>query len=85
MQAEGTTEISGKDEKPPKGTHNQREQMEQSGKRRETQEIHKWVDKLLSICGHEEPDGANRRMVTPQNSGGVLETMEKGTHEVQDI
>lgn len=33
MQAEGTPEISGKDEKPPKGTHNQREQIEQRGKR----------------------------------------------------
>ena len=52
---------------------------------RETKEIHKWVDQLLPICGHEEPDGANGRMFTPQSPGSVLETMEKGTHEVQDI
>ena len=68
--------------KAPEGTYNQREQMEQPGKRRETQEIHKRVDKLFSICGHEEPNGANGRMVTPQNPCGVLETMEEGTHEV---
>lgn len=81
----GTPEISGKDEKPLKGAYSQREQVEQSGKRRETEEIHKWVDKLFSICGHEELAGENGRMVTPPNPCSVLETMEKGTNEVQDI
>ena len=44
MQAEDTLESNGKDERPAKGTHNQREQMEQFGTRRETQELHKRVD-----------------------------------------
>ena len=44
MQAESTPENGGKDEKAIKGAYNQREQVEQPGKRRETQEIHKRVD-----------------------------------------
>ena len=44
MQAESTPENGGKDEKAIKGAYNQREQVEQPGKRRETPEIHKRVD-----------------------------------------
>lgn len=85
MQAESTSENGGKDEKANKGAYNERKQVEQPGKRRETQEIHKRVDQLLSVCRHEESDGRNGQMVTPQNPSGVLETMEKGTHEISDI
>ena len=52
MQAEDTPESNGKDERPAKGTHNQREQMEQFGTRRETQELKlpdNSVEKLLTV------------------------------------
>jgi len=58
--------------------------VEQPGKRKETQGIYDWVDKLFQVCGHEEPDGRNGQVAAPQNPGSVLETMEKGAHEVQD-
>lgn len=84
MQAEGTSEIGGKDEKPNQGTYDQRQQVEQPGKRKETQGIYDWVDKLFQVCGHEEPDGKNGQVATSQNPCGVLETMEKDTYEAQD-
>ena len=56
--------------------------MEQYGKRKETQEIYDWVDKLLPICGYEELDGDNGQMAPPQNPSGVLETVEEGANEI---
>ena len=56
--------------------------MEQPGKRRETQKIYRWVDKLLPVCGYEKPDGDHGRMASPQNPCGVLETMEEGANEI---
>lgn len=59
MPNEGAPENGGKNEDPDTGTDSQREQVEQSGKGREPQESRKRVDKLLPICGYENPDGAN--------------------------
>lgn len=59
--------------------------MEQRGKREETQGIHNRVDKLFSLCGHENANGRNGQMAAPPNPGGVLETMEEGAHKVQNV
>ena len=56
--------------------------MEQSGKRRETQEIYDWVDKLLPVCGHEKADGGHGRMASAQNPCSILETMEESEDEI---
>ena len=45
--------------KPLEGADNQREQVEQPGKRKEAQGIYDRVDKLFQVCRHEETDGNN--------------------------
>lgn len=55
--------------------------MEQSGEGK-TQRFYRRVDKLLPVCGHEEPDGGHGRMAPPKNPGNVLEAMKEGTHQI---
>ena len=57
MPNAGTPQVSQEDEEPSSRTDGKGKQMEQSGERRETQELYDWVDKLLSVCRHESPDG----------------------------
>ena len=40
------------------------------------------VDKLLQTCRHEMTDGGDRRMAPAQDTGNLLEAMEKGENEV---
>ena len=58
--------------------------MEQPGKGKEAQRCSQRVDKPFPVCGHEGTDGRTGWMAAPQNQGGVLDTMEKSTNEVQD-
>lgn len=82
MPYAGTPQVNQEDEGPSEGIDSERKQVEQPGERGEAQEIYDWVDKLLPVCGHEETDGGHRRMAPPQDTGGVLETMEKSANEV---
>ena len=43
------------------------------------------MDKLLQTCGHERTDDGNRRMAPAQDTGNLLETMEKGENEVPKL
>ena len=43
------------------------------------------MDKLLQTCGHERTDDGNRRMAPAQDTGNLLETMEKGEDEVPKL
>ena len=52
-----TSQVNQEDEEPSQGIDSEGKQVEQPGERREAQEIYKWVDKLLPVCGYEKPDG----------------------------
>lgn len=56
--------------------------MEQPREGKEAQRLHRWVDKLLPVCGHEEPDGGYGQMAPAQNPSGVLEAMEESAGEI---
>ena len=82
MPYAGTSKVNQEDEESIKEIDSKRKQVEQYGKRKDTQEIYDWVDQLLPICGYEKPDGNYGRMASPQNPCGVLETMEESANEI---
>ena len=57
MPYAGTPQVNQKDEETSQRTDSEGKQVEQSGKRRETQAIYDGVDKLLPVCRHENTDG----------------------------
>lgn len=82
MPYAGTPQNNQEDEEQTQRIDSKGKQVEQPGKRRETQEIYDWVDKLLPVRGHEKADGGHGQMALPQNPRDVLETMEESADEI---
>ena len=57
MPYAGTPWVNQEDEEPSQRIDSKGKQVEQPGEGRETQEIYDWVDRLLSVCRQEKPDG----------------------------